>query len=430
MAQEWILQVSDLNEYVRRSLASDPMLRNVKLRGEISNFKRHTSGHWYFTLKDDRARIACVMFRQNAMMQSIRPQEGMQVILVGNVSLYAEGGAYQFYAEAMRPDGQGSLWQQFEALKTRLSAEGLFDPERKRPLPVRPKKIAVITAETGAVLQDIRRVSARRDPGVPLMLLPVRVQGAGAAEEIAAALHRASARDDIDVIIVGRGGGSMEDLWAFNEEIVVRAIAACRIPVISAVGHETDVTLSDFAADVRASTPSNAAELAVPDRSEMVQALHLMRRQLARYAEQAVERASLRLDRAATRLEAASPDKQHEVLDQRLTAAHRRLDSAIDAALQPLPQRLAMAAVRLDHAADRQLDRAAQKLPALSARLEAVMPLRVLDRGYAMVSSAGRVIPSADAARSVYDMQLTFRDGSVRVFRQEEDHGSQKETGL
>ena len=430
MAQEWILQVSDLNEYVRRSLASDPMLRNVKLRGEISNFKRHTSGHWYFTLKDDRARIACVMFRQNAMMQSIRPQEGMQVILVGNVSLYAEGGAYQFYAEAMRPDGQGSLWQQFEALKARLSAEGLFDPERKRPLPVRPKKIAVITAETGAGLQDIRRVSARRDPGVPLMLLPVRVQGAGAAEEIAAALHRASARDDIDVIIVGRGGGSMEDLWAFNEEIVVRAIAACHIPVISAVGHETDVTLSDFAADVRASTPSNAAELAVPDRSETVQALHLMRRQLARYAEQAVERASLRLDRAATRLEAASPDKQHEVLDQRLAAAHRRLDSAIDAALQPLPQRLAMAAVRLDHAADRQLDRAALKLPALSARLEAVMPLRVLDRGYAMVTSAGRVIPSADAARSVYDMQLTFRDGSVRVFRQEEDHGSQKETGL
>ena len=430
MAQEWILQVSDLNEYVRRSLASDPMLRNVKLRGEISNFKRHTSGHWYFTLKDDRARIACVMFRQNAVMQSVRPTEGMQVILMGSVSLYAEGGAYQFYAEAMRPDGQGSLWQQFEALKARLSAEGLFDPERKRPLPVRPRKIAVITAETGAVLQDIRRVSARRDPGVPLMLLPVRVQGAGAAEEIAAALRRASQRDDIDVIIVGRGGGSMEDLWAFNEEVVVRAIAACRIPVISAVGHETDVTLSDFAADVRASTPSNAAELAVPDRSEMVQALRLMRRQLARYAQQAVDSASLRLDRAATRLDAASPEKQQEALAQRLAAARMRLDSAMDAQLHPLAPRLAMAAVRLDHAADRQLDRAAQKLPTLSARLEAVMPLRVLDRGYAMVTSAGRVISTADAARTVHDMQLTFRDGSVRVFRQEEEHGSQEETGL
>ena len=430
MAQEWILQVSDLNEYVRRSLASDPMLRNVKLRGEISNFKRHSSGHWYFTLKDDRARIACVMFRQNAVMQSVRPTEGMQVILMGSVSLYAEGGAYQFYAEAMRPDGQGSLWQQFEALKARLSAEGLFDPERKRPLPVRPRKIAVITAETGAVLQDIRRVSARRDPGVPLMLLPVRVQGAGAAEEIAAALRRASQRDDIDVIIVGRGGGSMEDLWAFNEEVVVRAIAACRIPVISAVGHETDVTLSDFAADVRASTPSNAAELAVPDRSEMVQALRLMRRQLARYAQQAVERASLRLDHAATRLDAASPEKQQEALAQRLAAARMRLDSAMDAQLHPLAPRLAMAAVRLDHAADRQLDRAAQKLPTLSARLEAVMPLRVLDRGYAMVTSASRVISTADAARTVHDMQLTFRDGSVRVFRQEEEHGSQEETGL
>ena len=423
MAQEWILQVSDLNEYVRKTLAADPMLRNVKLRGEISNFKRHTSGHWYFTLKDERARIACVMFRQNAMMQSIRPQEGMQVILQGNVSLYAEGGAYQFYAEAMRPDGQ----KQFEALKIKLYALGLFDEERKRPLPMRPRKVAVITAETGAVLQDIRRVSARRDPSIPLMLLPVRVQGAGAAEEIAAALRKAGKRNDIDVIIVGRGGGSMEDLWAFNEEIVVRAIAECPVPVVSAVGHETDVTLSDFAADVRASTPSNAAEIVVPDRSELLLTIAALRRQLQRQAETAEERAQQRILHARTRLNAASPERKYDALTMKLQAARAALNSAVDARMTAVQPRLAMAALRLDSAADKRLERSAARLDPLRARLEAVMPLRVLDRGYAMVSHEGRVISTAEAAKSVHEMKLTFRDGSVRVIRQEDETNGSEE---
>ena len=431
MAQEWILQVSDLNEYVRKTLAADPMLRNVKLRGEISNFKRHTSGHWYFTLKDERARIACVMFRQNAMMQSIRPQEGMQVILQGNVSLYAEGGAYQFYAEAMRPDGQGTLWQQFEALKIKLYALGLFDEERKRPLPMRPRKVAVITAETGAVLQDIRRVSARRDPSIPLMLLPVRVQGAGAAEEIAAALRKAGKRNDIDVIIVGRGGGSMEDLWAFNEEIVVRAIAECPVPVVSAVGHETDVTLSDFAADVRASTPSNAAEIVVPDRSELLLTIAALRRQLQRQAETAAEHAQQRILHARTRLNAASPERKYDALTMKLQAARAALNSAVDARMTAVQPRLAMAALRLDSAADKRLERSAARLDPLRARLEAVMPLRVLDRGYAMVSHEGRVISTAEAAKSVHEMKLTFRDGSVRVIRQEDEtNGSEEKARL
>ncbi|MBQ7305879.1 MAG: exodeoxyribonuclease VII large subunit, partial [Clostridia bacterium] len=227
---EWILAVSDLNEYVRRTLAADPMLRSLRLRGEISNFKRHTSGHWYFTLKDEHSRINCVMFRQNAMRMSLRPMDGMQVILTGSVSLYAEGGQYQFYAENMRPDGLGTLYQQFEALKSKLAAEGLFDAGRKRPLPLRPRKIAVVTSRTGAVLQDIRNVSARRDAGVPLVLLPVQVQGEGAAESIAAAIRKAGTLSGVDVIITGRGGGSMEDLWAFNEEIVARAIAESPIP--------------------------------------------------------------------------------------------------------------------------------------------------------------------------------------------------------
>lgn len=421
MAQEWVFQVSDLNEYVRKSLAADPLLRHVRLRGEISNFKRHTSGHWYFTLKDDRARIACVMFRQYAMAQSIRPQEGMQVVLSGSVSLYAEGGTYQFYADAMRPDGQGNLWQQFEALKARLAAEGLFDPERKRMLPARPRKIAVITAETGAVLQDIRRVSARRDPSVPLMLLPVRVQGAGAAEEIAAAVRRASARSDIDVMIVGRGGGSMEDLWAFNEEIVVRAIADSRVPVISAVGHETDFTLADFAADVRASTPSNAAELAVPDRSEMLAMLRSLRRQLRNDAARALENAQLRLDAAQRRLFSASPERRLEVMAAGLAAAKMRLNEAIDRQLQAYPPRLAMAAIRLDSAMDRTVREKTVRLEKMRMRLDAAAPQRILSRGYAIVTHKGSVIASAQQAKVQRRLTLTFADGSVAVTPSKEE---------
>ena len=258
---EWVLEVSEVNEYVRQLLQNEPALRKVRLRGEISNFKRHSSGHWYFTLKDERCRIAAVMFRQNAMRMSIRPMDGMSVIVSGQVGLYSEGGSYQITCDSMRPDGIGTLYQQFEALKKRLAAEGLFDEEHKRRLPYRPKKIAVVTSETGAVLHDICMVSRARDPGVPLVLVPVQVQGAGAAESIAQGIRRAAKIPEVEVVIVGRGGGSMEDLWAFNEEIVARAIYDCPIPVISAVGHETDFTIADFVADRRAATPSNAAEM-------------------------------------------------------------------------------------------------------------------------------------------------------------------------
>ena len=249
MEQDWVLSVSDLNEYVRRSLAADPMLQGLRLRGEISNFKRHSSGHWYFTLKDAQSRINCVMFRQYNMGVSLRPADGMAVIVSGSVSLYVQGGAYQLYVQALRPDGLGSLYAQFEERKARLAREGLFDAGKKRPLPLVPRGIAIVTSPTGAVLHDIRTVSARRNPAIPLTLLPVRVQGDGAAEEIAAAIRQAGKLPGIDVIITGRGGGSLEDLWAFNEECVVRAIAESPVPVISAVGHETDVTLADFAAD-------------------------------------------------------------------------------------------------------------------------------------------------------------------------------------
>ena len=417
---DWILQVSDLNEYVRRSLAADPMLRSLRIRGEISNFKAHSSGHWYFTLKDDQARIACVMFRQNAMRMSLRPRDGMAVVLSGSVSLYTQSGTYQFYAENMRPDGVGGLYQQFEALKARLAAEGLFDAARKKPLPLRPKKIAVVTSRTGAVLQDIRRVSAARDPGVPLVLLPVQVQGEGAAEEIAAAIRRAGTLPGVEVIIAGRGGGSMEDLWAFNEEIVARAIADSPIPVISAVGHETDYTIADFVADVRAATPSNAAEIAVPDRSELLDGLRMVRRHLTKAMDAMLTDKSRQVAYLARRLTAASPEMRLREAAHRLEQCRDRLDRAVERPLTEAAPRLSLMRIRLDHAMDGTLERHRQRLSRDRARLETLDPRRVLERGYALVTDGDRVIATRDAAMRSPRMTLHFRDGAVQV-RHEED---------
>ena len=417
---DWILQVSDLNEYVRRSLAADPMLRSLRIRGEISNFKAHSSGHWYFTLKDDQARIACVMFRQNAMRMSLRPRDGMAVVLSGSVSLYTQSGTYQFYAENMRPDGVGGLYQQFEALKARLAAEGLFDAARKKPLPLRPKKIAVVTSRTGAVLQDIRRVSAARDPGVPLVLLPVQVQGEGAAEDIAAAIRRAGTLPGVEVIIAGRGGGSMEDLWAFNEECVARAIADSPIPVISAVGHETDFTIADFVADVRAATPSNAAELVVPDRAELLEGLRMVRRHLTKAMDAMLTDKSRQVAYLARRLTAASPEMRLRDAAHRLEQCRDRLDRAVERPLTEAAPRLSLMRIRLDHAVDGMLERQGQRLSRDRARLETLDPRRVLERGYALVTDGDRVIATRDAAMQSPRMTLHFRDGAVQV-RHEED---------
>ena len=417
---EWILQVSDLNEYVRRTLAADPMLRSLRIRGEISNFKAHSSGHWYFTLKDEEARIACVMFRQNAMRMSVRPRDGMAVILSGSVSLYPQTGTYQFYAESMRPEGVGDLYQQFEALKAKLAAEGLFDPGRKQTLPLRPKKIAVVTSRTGAVLQDIRKVAAQRDPGVPLVLLPVQVQGEGAAEEIAAAIRKAGSLPDVEVIITGRGGGSMEDLWAFNEEIVARAIAMSPVPVISAVGHETDFTIADFVADVRASTPSNAAELAVPDMGELLEGLRMLRRHLCQAAQTCVvdkERTLLYLQR---RMEAVSPQRQLQDLQRRIALCRARLDKAADDRLGDAVPQVAMLRLKLEHRIDSLMESRRQRLEKNRARLEALSPRSVLERGYAMVTGPDGLIPDRTAAMAASSMTLHFRDGAVKVRHEEE----------
>ena len=426
---DWILDVSTLNEYVHRSLDADPVLQSLRLRGEISNFRPTSAGHWYFTLKDDRSRISCVMFRSSAMRTSFRPQDGMAVILAGRVSLYEATGAYQFYADSMRPEGMGSLYQQFEALKARLAAEGLFDQSHKRPLPYRPRKIAVVTSRTGAVLHDIRRVSERRDPGVPLVLLPVQVQGEGAAEEIAAAIRKASTLPGIDVIITGRGGGSIEDLWAFNEEIVARAIADSPVPVISAVGHETDTTIVDFAADRRASTPSNAAEMAVPDRAEIIEGLREMRGHLTRNMFDALQRRRIRLMRDRARLADTSPGQQLESLRRQVMALHTRLDRVVRDRVTSLSPRHALAQVRLDAAIDGQLQRRREIIGHMRARLAALNPSDVLERGYALVMDGDRVLTSRSAAERAGRMTLRFHDGSLNVIK-EKNHGVKEKADL
>ena len=414
---EWILEVSDLNEYVRAMLNADPALRSVRLRGEISNFKRHSSGHWYFTLKDERCRIGAVMFRQNAMRQSIRPMDGMRVIVSGQVSLYPESGTYQLYCENMRPDGVGTLYQQFEALKQKLQSEGLFDQARKRPLPYRPRKIAVVTSETGAVLHDIRKVSAQRDPGVPLVLLPVQVQGIGAAEDIARAIRKAGQLDQVDVIITGRGGGSMEDLWAFNEEIVARAIAESPLPVISAVGHETDVTIADFAADARASTPSNAAEMAVPDRREIIEGLRDIRRHLTDATAALLQERRYTLLALQRRMEAVRPEQRVAALTARVASIRLRMNSVMDGKLPAYAHRIGMAGMRLDSAVDKQVALSQERITRAKARLNALNPSAVLERGYALVMDGDRVVSSADKANAINQMTLRFRDGCVEVER-------------
>lgn len=422
---EWVLEVSEVNEYVRQLLQNEPALRKVRLRGEISNFKRHSSGHWYFTLKDERCRIAAVMFRQNAMRMSIRPMDGMSVIVSGQVGLYSEGGSYQITCDSMRPDGIGTLYQQFEALKNRLAAEGLFDEEHKRRLPYRPKKIAVVTSETGAVLHDICMVSRARDPGVPLVLVPVQVQGAGAAESIAQGIRRAAKISEVEVVIVGRGGGSMEDLWAFNEEVTARAIFASEIPVISAVGHEPDFTIADFVADLRAPTPSGAAELAVPDRAEYALNLRTLDARLHTAAHRRAEQQRKLLDGLQERLSNRTPMKYIEEKRLLLSQTEERLFSAVPVRLETERNRLNGLQQRLLAAGQSGLHRRKLRFAQTVATLDAMSPLRVLGRGYAVATKGVKhtVVTDAAALKQGDTLHIQFAKGAAncRVTDIEED---------
>ena len=385
------LTVSQLNDYVRRSLASDPILQRVNLRGEISNFKMYSSGHWYFTLKDEQSRIDCALFRQYTYSIRFRPQDGMKVLVSGAAGLYVQGGKYQFYADGMEQDGMGELYRRYLELKEQLTAEGLFDAARKRPLPLLPRKVGIVTSASGAVLHDIRTVAGRRFPGIPLVLRPAQVQGDGAAQDVAAGIRQLAAVPGIDVIIVGRGGGSMEDLWAFNEEIVVRAVAACPVPVISAVGHETDTTLCDYAADMRAPTPSAAAELAVPEREALVQTVEELRQRGSRAAQAGTLQCGRRLQALQLRLQACQP--LHHV---------RQMRQQTDFLRQ-----------RLEAAQHKRLELLTQQLEALAGKLRSVGPRQALERGYTIALKGGQPVTGVTAAQG--DMTLLFRDGRAQV---------------
>jgi len=371
--EQHIFGVTEVNHLVKLLLDNEPMLTHISVRGELSNYKMYPSGHHYFTLKDPEGALRCVMFKGAAVKLRFRPENGMKVIAQGRISVFPRDGAYQLYCDALIPEGAGDLALAFEQLKAKLYAEGLFDPEHKKPLPTYPEKIAIITSSAGAVVHDMIRILRRRYPLAKVILLPVRVQGAEAPPEIVGAIRYANRWRIADLIITGRGGGSMEDLWAFNDERVARAIYESELPVISAVGHEPDVTIADFVADARASTPSNAAEIAVPDREELLRWL--------RGAEERMEQAQeTRLETLRQKLESLA--SKRVLIDQLAYVQDKRME-------------LLHVQQHLGDLSDVLLNRKKQRFTALAASLDAMSPLKVLGRGYAVAQgSDGSILKS------------------------------------
>lgn len=407
------LSVGQLNEYVRRVLASDPMLRAVCVVGEISNLKRHVSGHWYFSLKDEDAAVNCAMFRQAAAGLRFRPENGMRVRVFGNVSLYTKTGSYQLYVEDMEQDGVGALYLQFEALKKRLLQEGLFDSALKKPIPQRVSGVGIVTSKTGAVVHDIARVAWRRDPSVQLYLCPASVQGASAADEIVAAIRLLDRYDPAEVIIVGRGGGSMEDLWPFNEEKVARAIAACKKPVISAVGHETDFTIADFVADLRAPTPSAAAELAVQRQDLLVSQITALRTRMDTATEKCLSGLQLRISQVQQRLLAASPDARSRQQLEKIAALRQRMHNACEGQLEKKSYALSAITPRLDTLCENRLNTLERRLSQASLRLRTAGPMETIRRGYAVVLKNDRAVKDAAQLSPGDKLRLYMNNGTV-----------------
>ena len=391
MAQK-VLSISQLNEYIRGKLDDDALLGAVAVRGEISNYKVYPSGHHYFTLKDESSALKCVMFRGNAVKLRFRPDNGVKVIAMGKISVYPRDGVYQLYCTAMAMDGIGDLYAAFEQLKAKLGAEGLFDPAHKKPLPKYPGTIGIVTSSAGAAIHDMLRILRKRYPLTEVRLLPVRVQGAEAPGEIAAAIRYANRCKLADLLIVGRGGGSIEDLWAFNDERVAYAIYESEIPVISAVGHEPDVTISDYVADLRAATPSNAAELGVPDQDALRQVLDSMSAAMSTALTRQVKTARQHLNMLS-----ASPALQSPTgyLDQKRKS------------LELLQNRLVSAETRT-------VNRKNQQFIALTSKLDAMSPLKVLTRGYAMAQDeAGHVLKSVRQVSPGDRIVVSLSDGSL-----------------
>ena len=417
MTNETGLSVSELNLMIAEAIRKDPRTRSVRVRGEISGFKNHiATGHWYFSLKDADAAISCAMFRSANLKAKIRPKDGDQVLAEGYVDFYPAQGRVQLYVTGLQPAGIGDMYVKLEELKRKLAAEGLFDPSRKRQLPMKPRKAAVVTSQSGAALQDILNVSALRCPSVPIVLVPVAVQGAGAGKEIAEGIRKANELTDADVIIVARGGGSAEDLWCFNDEAVARAVAGSRLPVVSGVGHEIDTTLCDLAADVRASTPSTAAEIVFPDSRELRGRVARLRSGLGRAYLGTLRQAELKVGSLAQRLAALSPEKRIALLLTRREMSELKLRGALGARLEKASGEMKDTGAALKLAVSGRLKDAEHAAARLRERLAAVSPLAVLDRGYALVyDREDRLLTRAAEADRQQEMTLQFADGRVAV---------------
>lgn len=387
-----VLTVSQVNMYLKQVIDGDRNLKNIFVSGEISNFKsNYSSGHFYFSLKDSNSTIRAVMFSSSAQRVRFRPEDGMKVIVTGRVSVYEVSGQYQLYVDSMQPDGMGALAVAYEQLKNKLAAQGLFDESHKRPLPVLPKRIGVITSPTGAVIQDIKNVVSRRCPLTEIVLYPAAVQGDGAPEQLTRGVRYFSTERNVDVIIIGRGGGSFEDLNCFNDENLVWAIYDSKVPIVSAVGHETDFTLCDFAADLRAPTPSAAAELAVPDKAEL---------------EKSVENAFSRIS---------------ALVSERLYTSYQDIDRLRDsvAALHPEKyiesERLSveLLSTRISSAAESRLDLEHAMTEALANQINALSPIRLLQKGYSVTTKNGKCVTSASALKAGDRVSVRFADGTA-----------------
>ena len=409
-----VYTVSQVNGYVKELMDGDPLLTGLLVRGEVSNYKCYPSGHHYFSLKDQQGALRCVMFRGEAVRLRFRPANGMRVVAFGRVSAYPRDGQYQLYCSELMEDGRGALDEAFEKLRRRLEAEGLFDQANKQPLPKYPKKIALVTSPAGAAVRDMLRILGARWPLAQVLVVPVRVQGAEAAGEISAAIHRLNNRADIDLIITGRGGGSMEDLWAFNEEIVARAIYSVDTPIISAVGHEPDVTIADFVADLRASTPSNAAELAVPDQNEVYGALLGVGERLERALAVRLTRHRQTLDRLTASRPMAEPAAYFREKRLLLDFQSSRLAHGLRSSAAGQRERLSRLSAALPGSAARAVTQRRERLNALAASLDALSPLKVLGRGYAIARRTdGKAVVSTGDVASGDKLNLTLSDGSV-----------------
>ncbi len=402
-----IYTVSKLNTLVKDLLDGTAELQNVCVQGELSNYKCYPSGHHYFSLKDESCSLRCVMFRSSAARLRFRPEDGMKALAFGSVSVFPRDGAYQLYVENLIPQGTGDLYVAFEQLKAKLAAEGLFSAAHKRPLPRYPRTVAVITSGAGAAVRDVIRVAGKRWPLAKLIVLPVHVQGTEAPPEIAAALEYANRRKIADLIITGRGGGSIEDLWAFNDERVARAIYASEIPVISAVGHEPDVTIADYVADCRAATPSNGAELAVPDSEELRKALQSYALRCAQAMRKQMEARRAALRELAARRVMRSPMAYIEMKRMETDMQRQRLLSA----------------------QERRIAEAKHRFVRVAAKADALSPLKVLARGYAVASGPGGILRSVKDIRAGDQLALTLRDGSVECtvdrIRKEQNDGDE-----